>query len=114
MPQPPEQAVEEVERFCAERVPAEFAEDRVRIEARRRGNTINILECRPPWHEDLGSDWTSSRVCSLVFDPRSNTWSLFARDRNDRRLDYPGIGPCSSVRPLLAEVEADPTGIFWG
>jgi hypothetical protein len=41
-------------------------------------------------------------------------WSLFCRDSNQRWWPYDGIGPTTSVEPLLTEVDADPTGIFWG
>ncbi len=40
--------------------------------------------------------------------------TLYARDRNDRRLHYPYLDPALSVKPLLVELDDDPTCIFWG
>lgn len=99
--------------YCATKVPSEH-DDKIRIEYKVRGNTITIYECRPPWREDFGPDWTSMRICSMQWDPETRLWTLYARNRNDRRLDYPFIDPASSVMPLLRELENDPTCIFWG
>jgi Protein of unknown function (DUF3024) len=41
-------------------------------------------------------------------------WMLYWRDRNLRWHRYDRIGPSPHVDPLLAEIEADPTSIFWG
>jgi len=75
-------------------------DDKIRIEYKIRGNTITIYECRPPWREDFGPDWTSMRICSMQWDPKTELWTLYARNRNDRRLDYPFIEPTPSVKLL--------------
>lgn len=106
-------AVARVTTYCATRVPSEL-DDQIRIEYELRGKKITIYECRPPWREDLGPEWTRLRVCTMEWDPATRRWTLFARDRNDRRLEYPHINPTPTVKPLLAEVDRDPTGIFWG
>lgn len=106
-------AVALVATYCATAVPSEH-DDEIRIEYTVRGNTIAIHERRPPWHEDLSSEWTSMRICSMEWDPATRLWTLYARDRNDRRLDYPNLNPVPSVKPLLMELDDDPTGIFWG
>jgi hypothetical protein len=41
-------------------------------------------------------------------------WTLYFRDRNLRFHRYDLAAPSGSVAELLAEVDADPTGIFWG
>jgi len=62
----------------------------------------------------IGPEWTSMRVAQLRYDASSKRWSLFCRDRDERWWPYDDIGPSVSVDPLLAEMDADPTGIFWG
>lgn len=106
-------ALKQVEAFCETRVPP-HARDQVRLEASVRGNAITIVERRPPWRPDFGPDWSSQRIAQLRYDPDSGAWSLFARDRNDRRLAYFRPIRSRDVAPLLAEIDADPTGIFWG
>jgi hypothetical protein len=106
-------AISHVATYCATRVPAKH-DDEIRIEYKLRGNTIAIHECRPPWREDFGPAWTSMRICTLQWDSKTRLWTLYARDRNDRRLDYQFVDPAPSVMPLLRELENDPTSIFWG
>ena len=62
----------------------------------------------------MGPEWTSNALARLRYDPSSRTWSLHYRDSSDRWWAYDGIGPTATVAPLLAEIERDPTGIFWG
>lgn len=106
-------AIALVATYCATEVPSEH-DDQIRIEYKVRGNTITIYERRPPCREELGPDWTSMRICTFEWDPATRLWTLYARDRNDRRLDYPFIDPARSLTPLLRELENDPTCIFWG
>ncbi len=108
-----DEAIALVTTYCASQIPPEHA-DKIRIEYGLRGNTITLYECRPPWREDLGPQWTSSRICSMQWSPQTRLWTLYARDRNDRRLDYEFVTPSQSVAPLLREVDDDPTAIFWG
>ena len=41
-------------------------------------------------------------------------WSLSWRDRNLRFHAYDLLAPSRRVEDLLAEIDRDPTGIFWG
>lgn len=107
-------ALAAVEVFCEARVPEEHL-DEVRLESSRRGNTITITERRAPWNpQRIGTEWTSSKIAQLRFDPSSRRWSLFCRDRHEHWWPYDDITSSASVDPLLAEIDADPTGIFWG
>jgi hypothetical protein len=105
-------ALEQVEAFC-ERVPPEHRNE-LRIEYTVRGNAITIVERRPPWLPELGPEWTSMKIAQLRYDPDSSTWSLYCRDRNERWFPYFDIDPSRDVDALLAEIDEDPTGIFWG
>ena len=108
-----DEAIAVVTTYCATKVPAEH-DDKIRVEYNVRGGTITIYECRPPWREDSGPDWTSTRICTLQWSPESRLWTLYARDRNDRRRNYPFIDPAPTVMPLLRELDNDPTCMFWG
>ena len=109
-----EAALAAVDVFCESRVPEEHRAE-VRLECSRRGNSITIVERRPPWNPELiGPDWTSMKVAQLRYDASLGLWSLYCCDRNERWWPYDNIGPSASVDPLLAEIDADPTGIFWG
>jgi len=106
-------AKRQVEAFCEQRVPAELR-DQVRLEFALRGNAITIIERRPPWRPDFGPEWSSQKIAQLRYDGAPRTWSLYWRDSNDRWHPYSGLKPSRNIGPLLSEIDADPTGIFWG
>lgn len=111
---PREAALSAVEVFCDSRIPEEHR-DELRLECSRRGNSITLVERRPPWNPELmGTEWTSMKVAQIRYDPLSESWTLYCCDRNERWWPYDEIGPSTSVDPLLAEIDTDPTGIFWG
>ena len=78
------------------------------------GTKVTIFECRPPWSQMIGPGWTRVTVAQLRFDPRGATWALYYADRNSRWHPYSGAAPTPDLDQLLAEIDSDPTGIFWG
>jgi hypothetical protein len=57
-------------------------------------------------------DARDAALCAV--EAASKTWRLSCCDRNERWWPYDNIDPSASIDPLLAEIDADPTGIFWG
>ena len=108
-----ERGLAAAELFCETRSPDEFR-DKVRVTCSRRGNAVTIFEERPPWRPDYGPDWTQLKVAQLRFDDAAGTWSLYSRDSREKWWAYDGVPASTSVDPLLAEINRDPTGIFWG
>jgi hypothetical protein len=108
-----DEAIRAAEAFCDSRVPEDLR-DEIRIECTRRGKAITIVERRPPWNPDFGSEWSTSKVAQLRCDDSAGTWSLYCPESNGRWHHYGGLPPSRTVQPLLAVIEADPTGIFWG
>lgn len=106
-------AVRQVDAFCESRVPAR-ARSQVRLEHAIRGNAVTIVERRAPWRPDSGPEWTSLKIAQLRYEPVASTWSLYWRDRNERWHIYSDTAPSRDVAPLLAEIDDDPSGIFWG
>jgi hypothetical protein len=106
-------ATQQVEAFFEQRVPPE-ARDQVRLEVAVRGNAITMVERRRPWRPDFGPEWSSQKIAQLRYDSAKRRWSLYWRDSNDRWHLYSEIKPSRDLAPLLAEVDADPAGIFWG
>lgn len=54
------------------------------------------------------------KVAQIRYDREARLWSLHWRDRNGRWHPYDDVDPMSDVEAILAEVDRDPTGIFWG
>ena len=74
-------------------------------------------------------DQPRMRLWALIPSPTAATWALTERTgggcgcqsspgrrstRPSRAPSHADIGPSANVTPLLAEIEADPTAIFWG
>ncbi len=108
-----EETMRAVEAFCDSRVPEDLR-DEIRIECTRRGKAITIVERRPPWNPDFTSDWSTTKVAQLRHDDSAGTWSLYCPDSNGRWHYYDRVHASRTIEPLLAEIKADPTGIFWG
>lgn len=106
-------ALPQVERFCEERIPRELRAQ-VRLEHGVRGNAITIAERRPPWRELGDPEWTTMKIAQLRYDEDDRRWSLYCIDSNERWWFYDDAQPAADVRPLLAAIDEDRTGIFWG
>lgn len=114
MPLPPlvaQAATAALDAFCDKRVPVEFR-DRVWLEHSTRGNAITLTEVRPYWR--VPGEHTRADVARFRFRPKTGTWDLYWTDRNLRWHLYEDAPPSAYIRTLLAEVDRDPTGIFWG
>jgi hypothetical protein len=109
----PELDVARVQRWCAARVP-EHARHQVRVECETAPRHLTIVERRAPWRADFGPEWTSFPIARLRYTTADKSWSLYWRDRNLRFHLYDPTAPTHRVEDLLAEIDCDPTCIFWG
>jgi hypothetical protein len=84
----------------------------VRIESRPRGASVTIFEARAPWDPAM-TDWTETKVAQLRWSGPGDEWTLFCADGDGtwRRFEP---APTGSLDDLLAEIDEDSTGIFWG
>lgn len=109
----PEMDVARVQRWCQARVPA-GTRGQVRVEVEVADRHLTIVERRPPWRADFGPEWTRFPIARLRYTKSTRLWSLYWRDRNLTFHAYDLIEPTPSIEELLAEINADPTAIFWG
>ena len=98
---------------CNADLPAR-AQGLIRFEIDLTPRTITVLECRPPWRDDMGPEWTRPPICRFRYTKVRGEWALFWSDRNLRFREYDLVEPTPSIEQLIAEVERDPTSIFWG
>jgi hypothetical protein len=89
------------------------ARDQIRYEVDVADRTITVLECRPPWRGDPGSEWTRFPICRFRYTRARNEWSLYWRDRNLKLHEYDLVPPTPHLDELIEEVKLDRTGIFW-
>jgi Protein of unknown function (DUF3024) len=107
----PDLDVARIRRYCDSRVPAHLR-DEARVEASSRGKNVSIYDCRPPWSPEL-TEWSRVPIAQLRYDADHNHWTLYWADRNSRWHRYERLEP-GTVDELLAEIDNDPTCIFWG
>lgn len=92
----------------------ERARGQIRYELDVTDRTVTVLECRPPWSPEYGPEWTRHPVARLRYTKSRAEWSLYWADRNLRFHVYDPISPTPHVDELIAEIDDDPTSIFWG
>ncbi len=109
----PELDANRVRGWAARRIPVEHR-DEIRIEVDETPRGLTIFECRPPWNDLIGSDWTRMPIARLSFVKKRNEWTLYWADRNGRFQRYWDHEPSQQVGELLTEIDVDPTCIFWG
>lgn len=95
-----------------ERMGEHIAEVRIEMDVDTR--SITIVECRVPWSEEFGPEWMRHEVARLRYTKATGMWTLYWPDRNGKFHLYEGVDPTPTIERLLAEVDADPTSIFWG
>ncbi|MFV2000940.1 MAG: DUF3024 domain-containing protein [Acidimicrobiia bacterium] len=93
---------------------SEEVRNQLRLELDVTDRAVTIVDCRPPWNPEKSSEWTRSPVARLRYTKYLREWSLYWCDRNSKFHEYDLVEPSPDVGELIAEIEADPTAIFWG
>jgi hypothetical protein len=109
----PELDLARIRRYVDARV-RPHATHQVRLEVEVQGAAVTIVECRAPWRADRAPEWSRFPIARLRYSSTRAEWRLFWRDRNLRWHRYDRINPAAHVDRLLAELDADPTAIYWG
>ncbi len=105
-------AKKKIAEFCNKRVPL-HVRDKLTLSFTIRGNNITIVEDRAPWREGL-TEWTHAPVAQLRYDEEKGVWTLYCRDRNEKWWPYEQLTPTKDIDKVIATIDKDPTGIFWG
>lgn len=101
-----------LEDYCERKVPLRVRAQ-VRLIHRWRGTKVVLIEVRPYW-KDPSAPWVESPVAQFQSHDDTDDWTLCWRDRNQRWHPYEPHPGARNITRLLAEVDQDPTGIFWG
>lgn len=84
----------------------------VRKGYRVEGAAVVLFESRPAFLAP--HDWQDLDVAKFRFNKSRGIWQLFCQFRDLRWRAYEPLPESPDLSELLAEVEKDPTGIFWG
>jgi Protein of unknown function (DUF3024) len=109
----PELDVARVQRWCARQVPMQLRHE-IRVEFDVATRHLTICECRPPWREDFGPDWTRFPIARLHYTKTRKLWTLYWRDRHLRYHRYDRLQPSPLVQDLLDYLDTRGDPIFWG
>ncbi|MEV6267551.1 DUF3024 domain-containing protein [Kribbella sp. NPDC051936] len=58
--------------------------------------------------------WSSSAIARLRYTATDKCWRLYWSDRHQRFHVYADLAPSRTIDDLLAEIDRDPSSIFWG
>ena len=105
-----ELAERQLRTYCEQRVPPEVR-DQVRVGHRVEGDAIILVEERPVFLDP--TKWITCPVARIEYDTASAEWDLWAFDRDDEAMPYSML-PTKNLEAILAEIDEDPTSIFWG
>jgi hypothetical protein len=97
--------------YCERRAPPSVR-DKVRLQFRIKGESITLVESRPSFVDR--THWVDILIAKCRRNPETGEWALYCADRNSKWHLYEYLQPKKTLRPLLAEIDRDPTGIFWG
>ena len=109
----PQLDVARVQRWCANQVP-EHIRSEIRSECDVAARHLTICECRPPWRDDLGPDWTRFPIARLHYTRNTGLWTLYWRDQNLNYHRYQPLGPSPRIQHLLDYLDSQADPIFWG
>ncbi|WP_066637010.1 DUF3024 domain-containing protein [Desulfolucanica intricata] len=97
--------------FCKNLIPS-YLKSELRSSFSTRGNCVTIYEEQPAF--DNPKEWIKIKVAQLRFNPEAKEWTLYWCDQNDRWHRYKEIEPTPDLDSLLAVLDEDATGVFWG
>ncbi len=97
--------------YCERRVPA-HVRDQVRLEFRIGPRAVELFEVRPRF--DNPAEWLEHPVAKFRWVATQREWRLYCQFRDLRWHEYEPHFAASDFDTLLAEVDQDPTAIFWG
>ena len=86
--------------------------DQLRFACEIDGHAVSIYEQRPPW---CGSGpWTSHGIARFRFSRAQGSWALFWMRQDLKWHRYEPAPPSVDLAALVAVVEADEFGAFFG
>ena len=97
--------------YCEKKVP-HHVQDRFMVAFEVRGDEVKLFASKPQWQGQR--EWTAIKVARFKKDAATNCWQLYGADRNGRWQLFEPYPISMDIEKLLAAVERDVTGIFWG
>ncbi len=100
-----------VGKMCQRRSPAGL-EDQLRITYKVVNHAVGVYEERPGWVHK--SQWTSHGIAKFLYVRTTRKWKLYWMRQDLKWHSYGALPESTSLERLVAEVDNDPYGAFWG
>lgn len=97
--------------YCETRIRPEVR-DRLRLNFRITDNEVVLFEERPRFLKP--KEWGEEPVAKFRYVKSRNVWRLYCQFSDLRWHEYRSLHEADDFETLLAEVDEDPTCIFWG
>lgn len=98
--------------YCQARTPTSTRNE-CRLAFRTRLNTMTLYECHGPWNPKFPKNSRDS-IAQFRYDPEDKVWTLYWADEQEKWHLYDQVEPTPELARLIAEVDADPLGVFFG
>ena len=102
-----------LDHYCSKKFPP-HVRDEMRLLYTVDGNAITLYEERPRYRPKAGEPWYRMGVARIRYVATQGAWVLYCSDRHERWHRYDLLEPTLEFGVVLAEIDRDPTGIFWG
>jgi hypothetical protein len=90
------------------------AREQIWIELDITSAAVTIYECRPPWHGEENEAPMREAVARCRWNDTTKRWTLYWQRRDLKFHLWPQLDPQPTITPLLAEIDDDSNGAFWG
>jgi len=98
--------------FIAKRRPLPHVRKEVDLGFRVKGQSVEIFEVRPVWGGNGETQELS--VAKATYVKTQQVWKLYWQRQDLKWHGYEPLPEVRTIEEVVAEVDADPYGCFWG
>jgi hypothetical protein len=100
-----------VGKMCKRRSPAHVS-DQLRTVYVVKGHDVTVYEERPRWNNP--QEWTRSGIAKFKYIRKQSVWTLYWMRQDLKWHLYTPLPESTTIGRLVAEVDKDPHGAFFG
>ncbi len=94
------------------RRPAIPVRKKLDIGYRVSGQSVEVFTIRPVWNNP--EEYRESAIAKATYVKTQKVWKLYWMRQDLRWHGYEPLAQCRTIEEVVAEIDADPHGCFWG